>query len=69
MAVFFYLKLYLLTAIIFFAVDILWLGLAAKNFYQKSLGHLFRPSVNWTAAVVFFHVEKILPFIGSGENK
>jgi uncharacterized membrane protein len=54
MAVMFYLKLYLLTAVVFFAVDILWLGVVAKDFYQKNLGHLFRPTVNWPAAILFY---------------
>ena len=47
-------KLYLLTTLVFFAIDILWLGVVAKDFYQKHLGYLFRPSVNWTAAIVFY---------------
>ena len=51
---FFYLKLYLLTIPVFFAIDILWLGIVAKDFYQKNLGYVFRPNVNWTAAVVFY---------------
>jgi uncharacterized membrane protein len=54
MAILFYLKWYVLTTAVFFAFDILWLGVAAKEFYQKNLGHLFRPSVNWTAAFVFY---------------
>jgi uncharacterized membrane protein len=54
MTFFFYLKLYLLTTLVFFAIDILWLGIAAKDFYQKNLGYLFRPNVNWTAAIIFY---------------
>jgi uncharacterized membrane protein len=54
MAMSFYLKLYFLTIPVFFAIDILWLGVAAKYFYQKNLGHLFRTNVNWTAAIVFY---------------
>ncbi|MDY6836999.1 MAG: DUF2177 family protein [Thermodesulfobacteriota bacterium] len=50
----FYLKLYVLTIPVFFAIDILWLGIAAKDFYQKHLGSLFRPKVDWTAAIVFY---------------
>jgi uncharacterized membrane protein len=48
----FYLKLYLLTIPVFFAVDLLWLGVIAKGLYQKNLGHLLSPDVNWPAAGV-----------------
>ena len=51
-----YVKLYLLTVPVFFAVDLLWLGVIAKNLYQQELSHLLSPSVNWPAAVVFYLV-------------
>lgn len=47
------LSLYALTAIVFFAIDMLWLGLIAKNLYQKYLGK-FLGEVNWTAAIIFY---------------
>jgi uncharacterized membrane protein len=47
-------QLYIATAILFFAVDILWLGIIAKNFYNKHLGRFFRERVNWTAASLFY---------------
>lgn len=50
----FYMKLYLLTVPLFFAIDLIWLGVVGKSFYQKNLGFLFRSSVNWTAALVFY---------------
>ncbi|MFT4761123.1 MAG: putative membrane protein [Paraglaciecola sp.] len=50
----FYLKLYLLTIPIFFAVDLIWLGLIAKNFYRKHIGHLMADEVNWSAALFFY---------------
>jgi len=50
----YYLKLYLLTIPVFFAVDLLWLGVLAKNFYQNSLSHLLSPAVNWPAALLFY---------------
>jgi uncharacterized membrane protein len=46
--------LYVVTALIFFAIDILWLGVIAKNFYQRYLGHFFRERVNWIAASIFY---------------
>ncbi len=45
---------YLLTTVVFFAIDILWLGLIAKGLYNKILGHLLADQVNWTAAIVFY---------------
>ena len=31
-----YLKLYLLTVPVFFAIDLVWLGVVAKGLYQKT---------------------------------
>jgi uncharacterized membrane protein len=50
----YYLKLYLLTVPVFFAIDLLWLGVVAKNFYQDNLAHLLSPDVNWPAAFIFY---------------
>ena len=52
----FWLKLYLLTVPVFFAIDMIWLGLVAKPFYQNNLRHLLSPQVNWTAALVFYFI-------------
>ncbi len=45
---------YLLTAIVFFAIDMVWLGLVAKNIYRKYLGVLLSDKVNWSAAIIFY---------------
>jgi len=45
---------YLFTTIVFFAIDMLWLGLVAKNIYQKHLGSLLSDKVNWPAAIIFY---------------
>lgn len=45
---------YLLTAVVFFAIDIIWLGFIAKNLYRKYLGSFLSDRVNWTAAVIFY---------------
>jgi uncharacterized membrane protein len=50
----FFLKLYAATLLAFFAVDMVWLGLVARGFYQKHLGFLLRESPNWTAAIIFY---------------
>lgn len=57
--------LYLLTVPVFFGIDMLWLGIVAKGFYRKNLGHLLRPDVNWAAALVFYllYIAGILFFV------
>ncbi len=45
---------YLLTAVVFFAIDMLWLGLIAKGLYNKYLGSFLAEQVNWTAAIIFY---------------
>lgn len=45
---------YFLTSLVFFAVDMLWLGLLAKDFYRKHLGGFLSDRVNWTAAIIFY---------------
>lgn len=48
-----YIKLYFATLLVFFAIDMLWLGLVARWFYQKYLGFLLGPT-NWLAAIIFY---------------
>ena len=45
---------YILTTIVFFAVDMVWLGFIAKNIYRKYLGALLSDTVNWAAAIIFY---------------
>jgi len=45
---------YLLTLIVFLIIDMAWLGLVAKNLYQKYLGDFLSDQVNWTAAFIFY---------------
>ncbi|MEI7846452.1 MAG: DUF2177 family protein [Chloroflexota bacterium] len=49
-----YFKLYLVLLAAFFAIDMLWLGLVARTFYQQSLGILMTPSPNWFVAAIFY---------------
>jgi uncharacterized membrane protein len=49
-----YLKLYLVLLTAFFAIDMVWLGLVARSFYQQSLGFLMAPSPNWFVAAIFY---------------
>jgi uncharacterized membrane protein len=50
----FYLKLYALTVPVFFIIDLIWLGVVARGFYQKNLKYVLSPNVNWTAAIIFY---------------
>lgn len=49
-----FLKLYLIATPLFFLIDLIWLGLLAKNLYAKHLGYLMASQVNWTAAIIFY---------------
>jgi uncharacterized membrane protein len=46
--------LYGLTVPVFFAVDMVWLGLIAKPFYAKQIGHMMAAKVRWTPALLFY---------------
>jgi uncharacterized membrane protein len=54
-----FLKLYFIALPVFFAIDMVWLGLVAKNFYRQQIGFLMKPDINWPAAIIFY-----LLFIG-----
>lgn len=47
-------KTYVITLVVFFIIDILWLGFVAKNMYQEKLGFIMKTNVNWTAAILFY---------------
>jgi uncharacterized membrane protein len=47
-------KLYLIALPIFLIIDMIWLGLIAKNFYSKQIGLLMKTNINWVAAFVFY---------------
>lgn len=49
-----YFKLYLVSLSAFLAIDMLWLGLVARSFYQQQIGFLMASSPNWFAAVIFY---------------
>jgi uncharacterized membrane protein len=49
-------KQYLVTFVVFLAVDALWLGLVAPRFYQAQIGALMAKRPKWAAAGVFYLV-------------
>ena len=51
-----FLKIYAISIPVFFVLDMLWLGVVARRFYEKQIGHLLRTDVNWIAAGAFYLV-------------
>lgn len=49
-----FIKLYAIALPVFFAIDMIWLGLVAKNFYRNQVGFLMKSDINWIAAVIFY---------------
>jgi len=49
-----FIKLYGIALPVFFAIDMFWLGVVSKNFYRAQIGSLMSPTVNWTAAILFY---------------
>jgi uncharacterized membrane protein len=46
--------LYIITLVVFFFIDMIWLGVVAKGFYRRHLGALMSPKVNWISAMLFY---------------
>lgn len=49
-----FLKLYFIVLPIFFALDMVWLGIVSKRFYAEQLGFLMKSNINWLAAISFY---------------
>jgi uncharacterized membrane protein len=60
-----YLSIFGITTIIFFAIDMIWIGGIARNFYREKLAFVFTGEVNWLAAIIFYliYIIGILYFI------
>lgn len=65
---------YLATLAIFLVVDLIWLGVVAKDYYRSSIGHLMGDGFNIPAAVAFYLIYimgvmmfAVLPAAQSGE--
>jgi uncharacterized membrane protein len=58
-------KVYLPTAAVGIVVDLVWIGLVAQRFYQRTIGGLLRDDVQWAAAAAFYllYVAAILVFV------
>lgn len=49
-----YVIVYFLMTGVFFGIDMIWLGLVAKNVYSQQIGHLMATKVQWPAAIIFY---------------
>jgi uncharacterized membrane protein len=49
-----FIKLFAIALPVFFAIDMLWLGIVAKDFYHAQIGTLLKADVNWAAAIIFY---------------
>ncbi|OWQ84427.1 hypothetical protein CDN99_24345 [Roseateles aquatilis] len=45
---------YALTALVFLAMDAVWLTSTNERLYRPAIGHLMSPTVDWTAAGLFY---------------
>ena len=49
-----FLKIYLIAVVSFFAIDMVWLGVVAKNLYREQIGFIMKTNFNWPAAFLFY---------------
>jgi len=58
-------KLYAIGVALCFGLDLVWLGLVAKDFYQRHIGHLMRPDIQWVPGVLFYviYVAALVVFV------
>ncbi len=49
-----FIKLYAIALPVFFAIDMVWIGVVAKGFYRAQIGSLMKSDVNWMAAIIFY---------------
>lgn len=49
-----YILIYIITFVIFLAIDLVWLNIIAKNLYQKEIGTLLLKNPNLLPALLFY---------------
>lgn len=47
-------KLFFIALIVFFAIDMIWLGLIAKTLYRDNIGFIMSDKPIWSAALIFY---------------
>jgi uncharacterized membrane protein len=62
-----FLKMYGLGVTVCFGLDLVWLGLGAKGFYRRQIGHLMRADVQWVPALLFYllYVAALVVFVAA----
>ena len=45
---------YAIATVVFFVIDIVWIGVVGKGLYDRFLGDMIAPDVNWAAAITFY---------------
>jgi uncharacterized membrane protein len=68
-----FILLWLLTVPIFFLIDLVWLGVVARDFYRSQIGSLMADPIVWWAAILFYLLSiagivffAVLPAIDAG---
>lgn len=53
------------TGVSMFVLDLLWLGVVAKDLYARQMGPLLRPDVKWVPALLFYvlYVAAVVVFV------
>ena len=62
-----FLKMYGVGVVTCFALDLVWLGVLARGFYQRQIGHLMRSDIQWAPAVLFYlvYVAALVVFVAA----
>lgn len=62
-----FLKLYGVGTVVCFGLDLVWIGVVARDFYRRHLGTLLRPDVRWVPAVLFYllYVAALVVFVAA----
>jgi uncharacterized membrane protein len=56
MTLWFLVRLYVLTVIVFLAIDVVWIGTVVSGVYQRRLGHLLADAPVWAPALIFYAI-------------
>lgn len=58
-------KLYAAGVVVGLGLDLLWLGVLARDFYRRQLSQLLRPDVQWVPAMAFYllYVAALIVFV------
>jgi len=49
-----FIKVYLTSFVVFFVIDLLWLGVVAQKLYAKHLSYIMKEKPTWSAALLFY---------------